>query len=421
MLSQLAKTVVLGSVLGALCLPMQANTTALGAAAPGAAAPDVATPEVVDVRAAAVPSAVDAGTTIVRSELAPLPAGDTAAAPGTVRVALLLPLRSDTLRSAAEAVRAGVQAAYEREQDGIVISVVETGDAPQDILNDYKSAVTQHDIVVGPLSRTAVAAVAQSGAVGKPTIALTAPEGSADLKLPQRMLVMGLSIEEEARQVADWARRDHPAAKAVVLLTKAAWQRRAAKAFEMQWQQRGLQVETIELLTNDGFLNGRELLQLKKQLQSETPVVLFAALDARQARQVRAILGKGVSLYGTSQLNPIALSDRLTAERMAEMDGTRLSDIPWQLQEDHPAVMVYPRQAVNADQQRSADLERLYALGIDAYRVARAIAAQQTSFELDGVTGRLSVRFGSAQPRFERTIQRAVYRDGGVVSAARAP
>jgi outer membrane PBP1 activator LpoA protein len=362
-----------------------------------------------------VTSAVELGAPIDRRTLD----HDKSIATGVVRIALLLPSRSDTLHDAVEAVRAGFAAAYEREQDGIEINVIDTGDAPQEVLDAYKSAVSQHDIVVGPLSRSGVAAVAQSGAVVRPTIALTTPEGSAELKLPQHMLVMGLSIEEEARQVADWARKEHPAAKAVVLLTKAAWQRRAAKAFEAQWQQRGLQVDSIELLTSDGYLSGRELLQLKKQLQGETPAVVFAALDARQARQARAILGKGVSLYGTSQLNPIAFSDRRTAERAADMDGTRLLDIPWQLQEDHSAVMTYPRQVVGADQQRSADLERMYALGIDAYRVARAIAAQRTSFELDGVTGRLSVRFGNVPARFERAVQQAVYRDGGVVPASR--
>jgi len=36
------------------------------------------------------------------------------------------------------------------------------------------------------------------------------------------------------------------------------------------------------------------------------------------------------------------------------------------LQADHAAVMIYPRQVIAADQKRSADMERLYALGIDA-------------------------------------------------------
>jgi uncharacterized protein len=379
MVGRLAKTVLLGCVLNGLCLPVQANTTI----------PDMA----------AQPQAADG------------PAA-------TANIALLLPLRSETLREAAEVVRAGFQAAYEHEQDGIAIDIIETGDAPEEILAAYRNASEQHDIVVGPLSRTGVTAVVQSGALSKPTIALTSPEspGSADAKLPPRLLVIGLSIEEEARQVAIWAAREKPVSKkALVLFTQSAWQRRAAKAFETQWQQQGREAEAIEMAANDGFLNGRALLQLKKQIQSDGPVVLFLSLDARQARQVRAIMGSHVRLYGTSQLNPYTLSDWDKGERSSDMDGTRLLDIPWQLQPDHPAVMVYPRLIVNADQQRSADLERLYALGIDAYRVAREIAARHTSFELDGVTGKLSVRFGKANTHFERTAQQAVYREGGVV------
>jgi outer membrane PBP1 activator LpoA protein len=93
-----------------------------------------------------------------------------------------------------------------------------------------------------------------------------------------------------------------------------------------------------------------------------------------------------------------------------------LLDIPWQLQADHPAVMVYPRLAGNADQKPSADLERLYALGIDAYRVAREIASKRTSFELDGVTGKLKVNFDTEAPVFQRTEQQAVYRRGSVMA-----
>jgi outer membrane PBP1 activator LpoA protein len=103
------------------------------------------------------------------------------------------------------------------------------------------------------------------------------------------------------------------------------------------------------------------------------------------------------------------------------MDGAHLLDIPWQLDADHPAVMVYPRLVVDADKKRSADIERLYALGIDAYRVAREIAMGNDNFELDGVTGKLSVRFDRTGTHFERIADRAVYRDGAVVSSAVVP
>lgn len=398
MFGRLAKEVLLGCLFIGLCLPVRANTTTAEIAGDAAAASAAAVPSV-----ALIPS-------------------DAAVTAKQVKIALLLPLRSVTLREAAEVVRAGFQTAYEHENDSISINVIETDDTPQDILSGYKVASTQSDIVVGPLSRSGVAAVVQDGAVNKPSIALTPPEslGNADAgtpphRLPHKMLVIGLSIEDEARQVADWARKEHPDSKALVLLTKTAWQRRAAKAFELQWQQQGLATEVVELAANDGFLNGRALLQLKKQIQPDYPVVMFLALDARQARQVRAIMGRSVASYGTSQLNPFALADRNDADRIDEMDETRLLDIPWQLQADHPAVMVYPQLAMSADRKRDADLERLYALGIDAYRVAREIAMQRTRFELDGVTGKLSVRFDKGNEHFARVVRRAVYRNGGVV------
>lgn len=343
-------------------------------------------------------------------EMAPLPAA--------VRIALLLPLRSEALGPAAEAVRAGFQAAYEREQDGISMAVVETGDDTQAVLSSYADAVAQNDIVVGPLSRTDVTAVAQSGAVSKPTIALTQPDiADADAKLPPQLLVVGLSIEDEARQVAAWAAAaNKKIGKAYVISTGTAWQRRAARAFAAQWEKQGKQSQSIEFNAFGGYLGVKDLTELKMQLDADQPALLFAALDDRQAKQLRTAVGQGIPLYGTSQLNPLALSDWSTAEPATAMNGIRLLDIPWQLQADHPAVMIYPRPAVNADQKRSADMERLYALGIDAYRVAREIALKRTSFELDGVTGKLKVRFNTPAPLFERTEQHAIYRDGSVMA-----
>jgi uncharacterized protein len=332
-----------------------------------------------------------------------------------VRIALLLPTHSSALGAAADVVRAGFMAAFERENQGVAVTLVQTGDAPQEVLSGYATASALHDIVVGPLSRSGVTAVAQKGAVSKPTLALTAPD-NAETPLPVQMLVMGLSVEDEARQVAHWASLDKSAAKALVVSTRTLWQKRAAKAFIAQWKHLGFEADAVEIDAADGYLNGRSLQQLKKTIQADQPVLLFAALDAWQARQLRETLGSQIPFYGTSQLNPIALADRTTAEPVEEMNGARLLDIPWQLQTDHPAVMVYPRLVVAADQKRSADMERLYALGIDAFRVAREIAMRHTDFELDGVTGKLSVRLDGISARFERTAQQAIYRDGAVVT-----
>jgi outer membrane PBP1 activator LpoA protein len=235
------------------------------------------------------------------------------------------------------------------------------------------------------------------------------------------MLAMGLSIEEQARQVADWARAETAGSKAFVLSTGTAWQQRAARAFGAQWKARGREFEPLELAGSGGFFDARALSQLKRRVQAEKPAMLFVALDAAQARQVREVLGNEAPIYGTAQLNPHALRDWQGAERMSEMNGVRLLDMPWQLQPDHTAVMVYPRPLVNPDQKRSPDMERLYALGIDAYRVAREIALNRTAFEIDGVTGRLKVNFGRGPTRFQRIEPTAVYRDGMVVPLSPAP
>lgn len=335
--------------------------------------------------------------------------------PRSLRIALFLPVSSESFRQAADAVLAGVQAAHEREPDGVEIHLVDSGDAAQDIAERYRIASEQADLVIGPLSRSAVAAVAQAGGVSKPTIALTAPEVLPDtsLAMPPQMLVIGLAIEDEARQAADWASHDNAGRKAVVLHAGAAWQRRAARAFELQWMKQRRELRVVEL-ASDSLLNGRALLQLRKEL-AEVSTVIFAALDAQQARQVRAVLGPRHPLYGTSQLNPATLAGRGSAERMTDMDGVRLLEIPWQLDAGHAMVAAYARPANTAEPLPSADMERLYALGIDAYRVAREVAAQQGEFELDGVTGRLAVQIDTRQGRFRRSAERAVYRDGGVI------
>ena len=348
---------------------------------------------------------------------APAPAAPEGAARtgAPVRIALLLPLRSEALGAAAASLRAGFMAAYERDRDGFAVSVIETGDAPQDVLAAYARAQEQHELIVGPLARSAVGALAASALVRKPTIALNHPEGRA--ALPPAMLAMGLSIEEEARQVATWAAAEQANGNALILSAGAPWQRRIASAFAAQWQRLGLGADSVEMSALNGYLSDSELVQLRARVQGAPPGLLFVAMDADQARQLRVALGPDIPLYGTSSLNPgVGRGSSGPA-----MDGVRLLDLPWQVQRDHPAVMVYPHPTPEDERKLSADMERLYALGIDAFRVAREIALHPKSrFKLDGVTGKLSVSFGQGPASFQRVEQAAVYRNG-VLGPANPP
>lgn len=390
----------------ALCAPVAANTTVPAVATPGRG------DTVPQPWSGAQTSSVDAPAVAVLGPEQPFP----------VRIALLLPLGSETLGAAADAVRAGFMAAYAREQQGVTVSVIGTGDAAPQIVSAYLDAQAGHDLIVGPLSRSGVSAVAQSGAVRIPTIALNRPlpamPDMAAAPLPPHMLAMGLAVEDEARQVAHWASREHPGASAFVVGANIAWQRRTARAFSTEWRRLGLTSQSVELGISEGYLDANGLAQLRTRLQNERPALLLVSMDAGLTRQLRQAIGNEIPVYGTSQLNPTAHADRaggLAGPTDPLFDGLHLVDMPWLLQSDHPAVMAYPRLVAGADQQANPDLERLYALGIDAYRVAREVAAAREQFDIDGVTGRLAVTFGQDRASFDRIASQAVYQDGALL------
>jgi outer membrane PBP1 activator LpoA protein len=329
--------------------------------------------------------------------------------PGT-RIALLLPLQSDALAQPAEAVRAGFLAGYERDRQGVTVNVIPTGDSAQATLDAYARAAEQNDIVVGPLARPAVAALATSGAVTRPTIALNHPQINGPL--PRQMLVVGLTLEDEARQVADWAAAEQPAGRALVLTGKAAWQQRLSGAFTARWSQLGLNHATFELPSSDGYVDGNALAELRARMQADPPQLVFAALDAVQLRQVRSAIGTSLPTYGTASVNP----GRDPGTSAPELSGVRILDLPWTVQPEHPLVASYPRWGGPTE---GFDMQRLYALGIDAFRIARELALRPNgAFELDGVTGRLSVDMGAGSPVFRRVETGTVYRDGSFEAVA---
>lgn len=359
-----------------------------------------------------------------QAEAAGLPATPAAAAPAAaapVRMAVLLPNRSGAFGAAADAVRTGLLTAYSRQKDNIQLSIIETGDSAADMQRAYDEASARFDILVGPLSRSAVTAVAQSGRVSKPTIALAQPDmaGEGEMQLPAQMLAVGLSIDEEARQVANWVEKEKAPGKIFAISTGVAWQKRAARSFQLRARQLGMQVETLELSTPSNALSAPGLAQLAKRVEQEKPALLFLALDASQAVQLRSAVGTELPLYGTSQINPFTLKRDNPNDKLPELDGVRLIDIPWQLQADNVAVARYPRPTINDNERPNPDLARLYALGIDAYRIAYGIAQQRSGFDVDGVTGRLNVNMVSGGATyFQRQETQAIYQDGWPVPTA---
>jgi outer membrane PBP1 activator LpoA protein len=323
---------------------------------------------------------------------------------GNVRIALLLPRQDGPFERAATSLLAGVRAAHARDGAGVVVEAIEVDDQADQLAVTFGELREQRDValVIGPLTRNGAAALVDLGPLGIPTLALNLPEG--DPPVASRLNFFGLAIEAEARQAAQaaWAqslpRAGNRRPRAVAVTVGSPLARRGAQAFREEWAALG--GEMREVLEFSGPRPSRDL---RSRLTSPPADVAFLSMGAEQARVLRTALGSETAAWSTS-LASIGNTPRL---RLPELDGLRVLEMPWMVEPDNPAVMAYakPPQGFNVE------MQRLYALGIDAFRVGRLLIAGDTAFELDGVTGRLRYDRQVA-PRVERTALVAEYRDG---------
>jgi outer membrane PBP1 activator LpoA protein len=296
------------------------------------------------------------------------------AATAAPHLALLLPVGLPGFSRPAEAVRDGFMAAAKAQGGSLLPIRIHNVSGEAGIVDDYRRALDAGArMVVGPLTRSGVSALASSNTVTVPTLALNAPDGSGPL--PPNLFVLSLQIEAEARQVAQLALREGHL-NAFSITGDTPLQRRMHQAFVDEFARLGGKHVAEFAATTD-----REGLERIKQAAAlGVADMVFLALDFRLASYVRPYLDP-LALYATSQVNPV------NAGPLAAFDlaNIRLLDMPWLLQPDHAAVMIYPRQ----DFGDAIDLERLYALGIDAFRIAQELLNGRTELKLDGVTGYL--------------------------------
>ena len=303
----------------------------------------------------------------------PLAPGDAKPVP---HIALLLPLKSTVFGSAAEAVRQGFQAAAELEiqlPGGLPVRVYSCFDEGKDIAALYRQAIASGArAVVGPLTRSGAGVLAAERDIPVPTLALNVVEGTP----ASQLYFFGMAAEAEARQAAQLARQQglH---LAIVIAAREQLAKRLQFAFEEEWQRSGgVILHEIEFDNNPAVL---------VNIADLPGTAVFLAADAEKARLIRPYLSNKLPIYATSQIF-IGNRDTLTNY---DLNGIRFVDMPWLLQADHPAVMIYPRPVPPL----SADHERLYALGIDAFRLVQLLLAGKIddALPLDGVSGHIEL------------------------------
>jgi hypothetical protein len=294
-------------------------------------------------------------------------------------IAVLLPLKSAALSRPADAVRRGVlEAQHVHAGAGLPVVILATSDDPFDITQVYEKAVQNGArLVIGPLTRSAVSALAGSNLVSVPTLALNAPE--MDVALPADLHVFGLQLENEAKQIAQIA-ADKGRRRALLVTSDTPLSKRLSQAFVEEWTRRGNEVvHQFQYTTDPASLN-----KLRDMLAIGSAEMVFLALDAQRAKLIRSYLGVSMPIYATSLVHT-------STETLSnyELNGVLFVDMPWVLSPDHPAVMSYARPDAA---QSNMEFQRFYALGVDAYRIAQDLLKPRPEFApLDGVTGYITM------------------------------
>lgn len=348
-------------------------------------------------------------------------AGATNGAPAG-RIVLLLPARASRFGDAGEAIRRGFLAARQVAGDPTRVDVIETDESSAQLLAALAS-VREHgaDVVVGPLTRDAVNVLADAKRDDMPAVTLNFPDRET---LPQSLLAFGFSIEQEARQIARAALGANedaaspplapgPVQRLLIVSGRGPLDRRMAEAFRRALIELGQQPDVDEPSFDAAGLNEFGARQKDRAFD-----LVFLALGAREAALVRPRLTKVQKFWATSQVNP----GGVMADAMAgQLAGVRFADMPWLIEPDQPRVAGYPRlHSEPGTPPPSVETERLYALGIDAYRVAKIWSSGSTQFELAGVTGQLQVDRGRSA-RVERFPVFAVFRAGRIQREQPAP
>jgi outer membrane PBP1 activator LpoA protein len=127
------------------------------------------------------------------------------------------------------------------------------------------------------------------------------------------------------------------------------------------------------------------------------------AVDGDDAALAKSFLPPG-PVYAISQI-----ADGLPPPALRDLEGVRYVEIPWLADPDDPALARLPRG--NGGNAGNPVIERLYALGLDAFALAQMLAepVPPERIELDGATGHLTLAASHAFQRQGRVME---IRDG---------
>jgi outer membrane PBP1 activator LpoA protein len=312
------------------------------------------------------------------------------------KVALLLPVEIPAFSGAAKAVQSGILAARQAVNSHTQIATYPTSGTSESIVEVYQRAVAEGaTCIIGPLAREEVAALGNPELLTVPTLALNNLD--QDAAPAGKLLLFGLPVEEEARQLAAQA-RGHGMQSAAIVVAATPLAARMAQAFAGAWANEGGTItQSIE------FSPESDLSDIRSLLAAKPADMIFLAASPEPARMVRLHLDQSVPTYGLSHLFDGDAGHPLNAK----LSAVHFVDMPWVLNPADPGFSVY-RQAAAA--LPPGEMQRWFAVGVDAWNLLATALSGNAATPLRGLSGNLTIQ----GHRVTREIPMAQFRSDGI-------
>ena len=367
----------------------------------------------------------------------------TATAASKTKIAVLMPNADNPLNVFAQAIVKGIRAENKQlsTPHEIILLPRKIGQSTLSHLQD--ASLMGASVAIGPITRDDVNEISELPFLPLPVVSLNLPED--DVKSPELLMNFSLSLEEEAKQVASMAiqslAKENKDSLNIVLFEGASpINQRVANTFEQALAEESISITRIpitkELLTlpklyevknfssltletkslpdtAEGYENAKQynenLTQSFSKLGSSSYSAVFLVTDARTAALIKPRLPRDTRVWGTSMINPGNPEQSAIASLAFDLQNTGFVDAP--------LILRYNNQDFKASfgetPPNSLIARRLFAFGVDAYRLARLWMRWQPEITMAGTTGSLSFK-KSVSANVSRIAQPAVFYHGQI-------
>lgn len=367
----------------------------------------------------------------------------TAASSGKTKIAVLMPNADNPLNVFAQAIVKGIRAENKQLSTPHEIILLPRKNGQSSLSHLQDASLMGASVAIGPITRDDVNEISELPFLPLPVVSLNLPED--DAKSPELLMNFSLSLEEEAKQVASMAiqslAKENKDSLNIVLFEGASpINQRVANTFEQALAEESISITRIpitkELLTlpklyevknfssmtlgtkslpdtAEGYEDAKQynenLTQSFSKLGSSSYSAVFLVTDARTAALIKPRLPRDTRVWGTSMINPGNPEQSVIASLAFDLQNTGFVDAP--------LILRYNNQDFKASfgetPPNSLIARRLFAFGVDAYRLARLWMRWQPEITMAGTTGSLSFK-KSVSANVSRIAQPAVFYHGQI-------